>query len=841
MVLALSMLLSVSVSAEESAYDYELLYNLNIVGGNYESYEGKRTVSQEEFLGALVGLVTGERIQGEDISVYALSKNIISSIDNAEMKMPISYERALSLTLNVLGYAKIIEYNGQDISAVMELASQNKLTKGVYLKAGDKLDASSMITLLVNALEADVLNTVLSDEKGVFEKGDKNPLEAYREVIKITGKVTHTADTSLYSENGMGAGKIGIDDKLYEVGYTYSEELLGQTVYAYVQDETVLHVEPKYKDLERVEIIGGDILSVSDNFTRIRYENDIREKDIKLNPALTVIYNGKNYDGYTKADLMPSSGKIVCIDVDSDSVYDIMHVYSYETMVVKNVSVDYEIVGNVYGEDLDLSEDNLDVKIYKNGEKVTLSSIAVDNILSVAKSKSAEQIIKIYVGEEKITGKVYNFDTEESIVDVDGTEYEVNQAYITASTAEDSKIDEIVLGGMHNFYLDAFGRIAYVKQDKLDGCEYALIFKVIEDSEFDSVKVRILNIENEWEELILAEKVRLDGEFNTVDYTKIVTDEKAYEVLTLEDANGKRYITPHVALIKRDAEGKISAIREARLDDGKTEDGIYKYDLGAKGFTKTKEFTGAFYWEGNASMNGRHFIDYDTIILLLPRESDQGHFGDRQYYEFANASYFKHLGRETGGYNYVAYNVDEFGFPDLLVVRDRHLYNDTTLYVNKVKAAINEDGEVTTSVICNVGGVENLKIFTIIDAVPQSFKAGDVVDVSLRNGKIASLSVKHSIGEEKRYKAPPSGFESNDAGIEASGNVVGIDIHRSMLLVDFQSEVVPIYVRNEADIEIYDEEEKVYKVGSLSDIPEKSYVIIKMSQSQVESIIVWRR
>ena len=811
LVLAFSMIFSVCVSAEKSTYDYELLYNLNIVGGNYESFEGKRTVSQEEFLGSLIGLVTGERVQGEDVAVYALSKNIISSIDSAEMKMAISYERALSLTLNVLGYAKVIEYSGQDVSAVMNLASQNKLTKGVFLKAGDKLDGSSMITLLVNALEAEVLNTVLTDETGVFEKGYKNPLEAYREVVKITGQVTHTADTSLYGENGMGKGRIGIDDKLYEVGYAYSEELLGQTVYAYIQDETVLHVEPKYKDLEKIEIIGRDILSVSDDFTRVRYETDVREKDIKLNPALTVIYNGKNYEGYTKADLMPSSGKISCIDIDRDRVYDIVYVYSYETMVVRNISSDYRTISNVYDlqnsrKILDLTDENLDVRVYKNGEPVKLSSISINNVLSVAHSMSSEPIITIHISDTKINGTLCDVDEYENFMVVDETEYKVNKIYFDAINAQGSKIDRYSLANLHDFYLDAFGEIAFVKRDRLEGFEYVLLFK--QRMEDESVRVKLLNVNDEWENVYYANKLQLN-------------QQKKEFAETIFDQLGGKNMIPQLVLIKRDAEGKIISIKQPTLNNS--------YDPNE--FTKTSEFE-RLYWNGDSSFNCRHYLSYDTIILLKPNNSTDIY--DEDKYEISNVGYFV----DGRPYTYTAYNVDEFGYPDLFEVKD--IYTPTiNLYVNKVKIKMDEEGNLVKYIVGNISGVENLGLFEYPGAITTDVKRGDIVSVDLRNGRIIKLKLEYSAGASKVYECP-NDDSSVHGGVNVMGDVVGIDPERRMLLVDCKTEVLPVYVQSKAEIEIYDEEERKYTFGSLNDIHERNYVRIKMSSNQVTSIGVFR-
>lgn len=808
----LSMLLSVCASAEKIDSDYDLLYNLDIVSDSYENYVAKKTISQKEFLGALVGIVTDEKVAEADILNYALSNNIISSIDSKEIETAISYERALSLTLNALGYAKVIEYAGHDTSTVMKYAVENELTKGIALVPGDYLDGSSMLTLLGNALEANVLNVVLSNENGVYEKSDKNPLEAYRNVVEITGQITHTADTSLYDENGAGKGKIGIDDQIYEIGYTYSEELLGQTVYAYVQDETVLHVEPKNKDIRKIEIKGRDILSISDDFTQVEYIEDEKREDIELNPALTVIYNGKNYEGYTKEDLIPSSGKIVCIDNDRDKAYDIVFVYSYETMVVKSVSSVYKKIGNVYDipdvtKTLDLSDEFMDVRIYSDGKAATFADIAVNNILSIAYSKSTEPMITIYIGKEKVNGIVSRLDEEEGTVLVGETEYDVNDTYIAAANAEGSKIDKLALRKAYDFYLDAFGEVAYVKSDILDGFEYAYFLKQrVED---DIIKVRLLNMNDEWEYVDYAEKVKLNEQ------NKKFAEE-------IYDQLGGKEMTPQLVLIKKDADGKIATIKQPELSN----------EYNPNKFTKTSEFE-RYYWTGDSSFNCRHYLKYDAIIILKPNSNDNIY--DEEQYEVANVGYFN----DWKVYKYIAYNVDEFGYPSVLEVKDTYGTSSATMYVNEVEERLDQYGDPAKYIVGNISGIENLGLYTLSGVTVADVEPGDIINVKLRKGKIIDLTVSYSAGDSRGYACPADNSQVHNGGTKVMGDVLSVDSERSMLLVDCRSEVLPIYIQSNAEIEIYDEEEMKYVVGTVSDIYEGNYVRMEMGNNQINTVIVF--
>ena len=811
----LLMVVNTCASAVTINKDYNMLYNFGVVGETQDVYENKRSITQREFITALVGLTTEEEIPEDSILEYAQSLNIISNIDSKEFESAISYERALNLTLNTLGYAKVIQYSGNNVEAVRQYASECNLMKGVSLNFGDNLDGKSMITILSNALEANMINAVLSDKQGSFEKSDKNPLEAYRGIEEITGKITHTKYTSLYGEKGVDKNQIGIDDVIYDIGYDYDLELLGQTVKAYVREDVVFHIEPKGTNIKKIEIEGKDIVSVSGDFTKLEYKGERKIEDIDLTPALTVIYNGRNYTGYTKEDLMSVNGKIVCLDFDRDKKYDIVHVYDYETIVVKNVSTLYKKIDNVYNipgrtKTFNLDEDYTDFKIYKNGQEIGLASVEVNDILSVLKSKGDEPILLIYVGNEKIKGKVNRFDRTENIVKINDVEYEVNKDYLSETSLEGTKVDALSHGKEFELYLDYFGKIAYAKQDRLEGYEYVLIFK---QRWIDTTaKVRILNINDEWEDLYYAEKVKLN------DSNKLDAD-------VVFDLMGGKELVPKIVLMKRDAEGKIAAIREADVSN----------EYGAKGFVKTSP-QDRYYWTGDSSFNCRHYLKYDAIVLLKPT-SNEDKF-DEELYEFATVGYFSDWGR----YKYVAYNVDEFGYADLLEVEDNRKVTEVTLYINGMVQTLNEYGEPAKLVTGNINGIENLGLFEIPGSNIPDVEVGDIAEVSLRNGKISQLNVIYSIGEDKEYKVPADSSDIHGGGKEVFGDVVGIDQERAMLLVDCDSEIIPIFVPSEAEIEVFDSnadmDKRKYVIGSLNDIYEGNYVRIIMSSNQVRSVVV---
>ena len=838
------MLLSVNVfaHAEEPDRDYERLLELGIIDSSYERYENKKTVSQKELLTALVRITAGEAVESDIIPEYAKSIGIISTINTAELNSAVSYERALNLSLNLIGYAKIIELNGNNTATVISLAGSSKLNKGIALSVGDNLNGKSFIKLLNNIIEANVINSNINrNGSGEYLVSDRTVLYHYRKIEKIKARVSKTEDTSLLSEDGCGRGKIALDDVTYDIGYEYSPELLGQIVNAYLDDDRVYYVEPASSDITRTEIADRDILSVESDFSQISYDNGTTAKTLKLNPALTVIYNGRNYTGYTTADLMPKNGKIVCLDFDSDKKYDVVYVYSYDTVVVKNVSQAYKTISNVYSVPsginvLDLNDTSIDLRIYCEGEEASFSSILANNILSIAQSKGNNKIVTVHVSKKSIGGPLKLLNNNDRTVTVGETEYNVDQIYYDALEAG-NPIDTMEAGSEYTYYLDAFGNVAFVKRDGKDGYEYAFLLKQKWKSKEDTAKVRLLNSDGDWEDVFYANKVKLNSQ-------------NRQNAQTVFNSLGMDTITPQLIMIKRDEEGRINAIKTAVVSS------IYN----PESFTlaQATEFE-KYYWSQDSSFNCRHYVKYDAAVFIKP--SNAADVFNEDKYAVVSADFFK----GDRSYKYLAYNIDEFGFPDAFVIAASTPGAETTIYVNEIKTVLNGDGEAVRAVVGNLEGLENMTV-QISSAFTDAIKVGDIIEVALKdaviinwnsdaetNGSLKTKDALTGIGWARQYHLADATSPARDKDAPADdrnihnnyrffrGDIKAVDAERRMLLLDCgASGTVPVYVRGGANINIYNSETKKYELKELSDIPPTGYAIVRMNGNNVTSVGIYK-
>ena len=175
----------------------------------------------------------------------------------------------------------------------------------------------------------------------------------------------------------------------------------------------------------------------------------------------------------------------------------------------------------------------------------------------------------------------------------------------------------------------------------------------------------------------------------------------------------------------------------------------------------------------------------------------------------------------------------------MFFVKDTASTASATLYVNSTEYAIDENDDAAMVVTGNLKGLENISLFEVPGSITTDIKAGDIVNVNLRNGKITQVSVVYTAGADRAYRAPVDDYQIHDGGTQVMGDVIGIDPERSMLLVDCKSEVLPIFVHSQAEIEIFDEEAMKYIIGTVSDIYEGNYVRIEMGNNQVTSVVVF--
>lgn len=401
--------------------------------------------------------------------------------------------------------------------------------------------------LCFNALKVDLLQKVgVGDKQEYKSYAGKTLLTERHKVNSVNGIITSNDVTGTYesSDNREGFVTIGaltlnangsdIGDKLgnyAKVYYKWDDDkdegnVLCYTVSANKNDSMVLDIK--------------DIIVYDSTNTLVKYkdEND-KDQEIKVSEDAAVLYNGVATTQHATVRSILNYvehmiGDVTFIDNNGDKNYDIISVTAYDIYVVNSVDMDNYIIVDVVGDystgtktskifKADLDSDNVLYSVTDpDGGEMDFEDIKKNDVVAIAQSDpyAGKQVIKMIVSSDTVTGKIAEIGTDDNdnlffILEDDETEYFANDGYLDFLTngTRDLRVMSLSVGHTAEFFLDAFGNIAYHKgaAEEIDG-EYAFIYKyAIGEGANDSLRIKVLTDAGEYYTYDLAEKTKIDG------------------------------------------------------------------------------------------------------------------------------------------------------------------------------------------------------------------------------------------------------------------------------------------------------------------------------------------
>ena len=701
---------------EVDGYKLSVLQSLGIIEDKLPT-----RVTNEAFIKALMGYV----LEADEKDMYtaetfARSVGMIEHGEEYKKNGTVSVDVASRFAVTLLGYTEEIL---PDIN-YKSIASSEGLLKGVART--DSLKPQDMVIFLYNLLDAKpmLVGTLSNKDNTYYINSKQTLLSVYRDIYTLKDIVSADENTSIYSNQGVGENRVKIGDYIFEVACDYDSSLLGCYVNAYIKDDgnndaSVIVIKEIENRNERLIVWDDSILSVNRNYTAVEYETESeRVKKIKLAQHPKVIINGKFYGDYTMEDLMPESGYVEFVDNNGDGKYEIIFVQSYETIVVDSINADKKIIKNKFEfrnalTTLDLDPEGADIEysVIKDGEEIKLSDIAVGDVLSVAMSKgTGDRLCQIIVCSNKNEFSVAGLDLDEGEISDGNAVYTLAADYVSHIN---HKNENIKLGNVYEFRLDAFGRIAYSKTLSED--MYVLFFRVYGDGLDDNSFVRYLDMSGEWKDSKLAKRVSVNGVSGKV---------------------GEMYATisamePQVVKIKLNSDGEIRYITTAT--ETAFEDAKHIED----GFTKTPQ--GDYTYRPNcASFDNLIYLDNGAKLFVMPDNGVDRHNREK-YYVIDAASYFM-----ENVFSINAYDVDRFGYTKVLSVKgsnESKRMSENLFVVTDVKTAIDMDGEVRMQLKGCGGGYKDISFLAKEQDTLSGLKKGDVVNFILdKSGLISKVS-----------------------------------------------------------------------------------------------------
>ena len=407
-------------------------------------------------------------------SIGLLSElGIVNGFENGRFypDEPIVFEHAVKMTVCALGYDVMAVRKGGTLSSFMSVAQQIDLLENISLKGDSVVPGGIAAQLIYNSLFVDLIGQTNYGDNFSYEvQRNVNLLSEKFNAFKLKGRITAAEYTSLYNTEGAGEGKIIIDGQKYNSALVSPEKWLGYEVEFYVQysdgfggEGTVIYVEPKFEERNVITVEAENVSSRTTDDTFVYYEMpDYKEKTVNIKNAY-VVYNGQAATEYSDVDFKPDCGSVTLIDTDSNGIYDVVMIISYDVCIVNTVSSSK--ITFKYGKpgiNLDPKDKKIEYKFIKNGEEIDYHEVAEWNVCSVKKTKD-EKRYEFYISDAQVTGMVKQL-TDEAVT-IGEKEYPFGVSYTKAVNNPGVTVVTPQVGEDFTLYLDVFGYIAGTRKE----------------------------------------------------------------------------------------------------------------------------------------------------------------------------------------------------------------------------------------------------------------------------------------------------------------------------------------------------------------------------------------
>lgn len=403
--------------------------------------------------------------------------------DTFEPDANVTYAEAVTMLVRLLGYSVIAQNHGGYPGGYIAQASNIGLLKGVNTREGN-IPRWAVAQMTYNALNVELMEYTLGNN-GKYEKTTDTILSKVFDLKEVEGIVTETTHSSLTDSDyeGIPDGSIAISGVRYEYEYN-CDEWLGYHVKAYVSngDDTRVRVLIPQKT-ETIVLSAKDI----DTYDNYQYELDGRKK-YRVDKSFSFVYNGKAYNDYNSADMIPQSGYVTLIDNDSDGYYEVVSITEYKFIKVSSIN---QIEGIIYGDinlfpkGINTGEDSEYFEFYtitsKSTEQSSFDAIELNDVLACSVSKNGT-IGKIYNLKNVINGTVTRIDNDN--ICIDNTEYRVTEKFL-------EKYPNLV-GNKGRFTLSPQNEIVYFKNADESEYRYGYLVNVAYDDGPEEYFIKML-------------------------------------------------------------------------------------------------------------------------------------------------------------------------------------------------------------------------------------------------------------------------------------------------------------------------------------------------------------
>ncbi len=642
----------------------------------------------------------------------------------------ITYAEAVTIMMRILGYEPAANSNGGFPTGYLVTAGSAGLFKGGITAPTNSLATRGIVAQLAyNALTINLMEKTGYGAYENYEVVDKTLLYNKLDVEKLSGQVVATSETTLSGSSTLKDNQVQIkvdgEVKTYTTSHDASQHIARNVVF-YVQEEAngeyniILISDNKNKN-EEIEINADHIDKITS--TSVSYwkdkENDKKSTTVTVSENPTVFYNGVVVDlDITELEAL-ESGKITLLDTTNDEVFDYVFVTEYRNIIVDEVSLTGNRITdkfNLLTLTLDPEDTALTFAIYKDGEKIGIDEIKEWDVLSVAANDhniSDATVIKVYVSNEKITGKITEI--EDDMFRIGENLYEVAANYTEANQPE------LKLGDEGTFYLDIEGKIAAVDTQTKAGSNYAYLTNAATEGSFDTtVRFELFNKDGETVILDGASKVKVNN----------TTGLKGSDVIdALKEANNDA-ITQLITY-DTNSNGEISYINTASVNEasGTALKNTFSLDY----VSENAQYNAASKKLGGFNVNG------STLVFEIPADAQ-----DSEEYSIRTIDMFV----DKSTYDVEIYDLTEDLTASVIIVKNSTgvVNADSSIaIVNKIAQAENADGDAVHKLYAFQDGEEiviNAKDTDTLVKDGSVLQTGDIIQYQKNSkGEIDKITV----------------------------------------------------------------------------------------------------
>lgn len=509
----------------------------------------------------------------------------------------ITLSEAVRILLNCAGYSQLASTQGGYPQGYMSIAGQNKLLSGIEKTADAALTKTDAAQLIYNTL----LMYPMVLENNTYSKSDETLIERIYDVAEVEGVVTGYEKTGIY-DHQLNDGYVEIEGTAYKSLVSDVSNYIGQYIKGYVRNESggekqLISFTVDENKTTVTEIDPDDLDSISANSVTY-YEDGSRRKTIRYAEDIQIIRNGRYVSTGSTEDIVSAvnEGSITFIANDGTSEANVLIIHDQIHMIVDRVdSRNYRIFAKDGYSDSEAAadplklyttytfdpDDDIDLKVYLEGNLVGFDAIAENDVLSVeiAGTRDDMEAATIYISRETVYGTASAVNTD--YITIDGVQYELSKYYR-------HKDNSLIEG---NYALTSNGKVIGTVGTTRAVSNYAYVLKSFTDVP-DLAYVRMFRADGSVATYQCASNLRINGE--RVSYSRVPDYITQGEIITF----------------RLNAEGYISAINRP-YDATNNINYIDEND-----FVKNWSKSSVRYING---LMGLSMITDDTVIFAMPR------------------------------------------------------------------------------------------------------------------------------------------------------------------------------------------------------------------------------